>query len=113
MACWNLGPSVGDQMLDFGGPIGFPAFSRISHSFVSVIDRPAPGEHLENNQAIIPFSFQRPDFQQWPPHLCYKADPAARYLRYLSQGRYCTLDKVTWNLNFRSSILKHIFPICP
>ena len=27
-ACWNL------AMLDFGGPIGFPAFSRISRPFV-------------------------------------------------------------------------------
>ena len=43
--CWNL------AMLDFGGPIGFPAFSRISHPFC-MINSPVPGEHSEN-QAIL------------------------------------------------------------
>ena len=47
LLCRNVGLSD----VGFGGPIGFPAFSRISDQFC-MLNRPAPGEHL-GNQAII------------------------------------------------------------
>ena len=63
-----MGLSVGDQMLNIGGPIGFPAFSRPTTQ-ICMLNRPAPGEHLGNQATfqniLVPHGLV---FQHNTPH---------------------------------------------